>query len=111
MPCVDIPSAYPRWGPTDPVAAGFVRPDDPNGALRTAPARPTNTLAIIALVLGFVVPIGGVVVGLIALPQLRRTGEAGRGLAITGIVAGAVISVFSVLPVLLMLPELIRVFG
>jgi hypothetical protein len=84
---------------------------NPSAQPPTAPIRPTNTLAIIALVLGFVVPIGGVVVGLIALPQLRRTGEAGRGLAITGIVAGAVISVFSVLPVLLVLPDLIRVFG
>ncbi|MBN9211562.1 MAG: hypothetical protein BGO45_07185 [Microbacterium sp. 71-36] len=57
----------------------------------------TNTVAIIALVLGFVVPIGGIVAGSVALAQVKRTGEKGRGLAIGGIVVGAVMSVLSIL--------------
>jgi hypothetical protein len=76
-----------------------------------AAAAPTNVLAIIALVLGFVVPVGGIVVGIIGLSQIKRTGENGRGLAVTGVVVGAVLTVLSVLPILLLLPELLQVFG
>lgn len=49
----------------------------------------TNTLAIVALVLGLVgVSLGGVICGHIALSQIRRTGEGGRGMAIAGLVLG-----------------------
>ena len=65
----------------------------PPPAYATAPAAgKTNTLAIVALILGIVVPLGGIIVGPIALGQIKRTGESGRGLAIAGIiiaVAGA----------------------
>jgi uncharacterized Tic20 family protein len=54
-------------------------------------AAKTNTLAIVALILGIVVPIGGIICGPIALGQIKRTGENGRGLAIAGIIIGAVI--------------------
>jgi len=56
----------------------------------TGPAAKTNTLAIIALILGIVVPIGGIIVGHIALSQIKKTGEAGRGLALTGTILGYV---------------------
>jgi hypothetical protein len=49
----------------------------------------TNTLAILALVFGLlgssIVPI---VLGFVALGQIRRTGEQGRGMAIAGVVLG-----------------------
>ena len=48
----------------------------------------TNTLAIIALVLAFFVSLGGVICGHIALAQIKRTGEQGRGLAIAALVLG-----------------------
>lgn len=70
----------------------------------TAPAATqTNTLAIVALVLGFVVPIGGVVVGIIAMNQIKRTHEAGRGLAVGGIWVGAALTVLTLLPALTLL--------
>ena len=53
-------------------------------------ARATNTLAIVALVLAFVVPLGGIICGHIALGQIRRTGEGGHGLALAGTVLGYV---------------------
>lgn len=62
-----------------------------------APARPhqqpapdarTNTLAIVAIVLSFTTSIGGIVLGHIALHQIRRTAERGRGLAIAALVVG-----------------------
>jgi Na+/proline symporter len=74
------------------------------------PAQQTNVLSIIALVLGFVVPIGGVVVGIIALRQLKRRPESGRGLAVAGIIVGAALTLLTALPLLLSAPELIQVF-
>ena len=54
------------------------------------PVRPTNMLAVLALVLSFLVAVAGIVCGHLALAQIRRTGEAGRGLAIAGLVVGYV---------------------
>ncbi|MEX8034030.1 septum formation family protein [Microbacterium sp. 20-116] len=67
----------------------------------TAPAASsrTNGISILAIVLGFVFPLGGIIAGAVALAQIKRTGEKGRGLAITGIVAGAVIGVLAILAV------------
>jgi peptidyl-prolyl cis-trans isomerase B (cyclophilin B) len=54
-----------------------------------APGPPTNSLAIISLVLSLVgVSLGGVICGHIALSQIRRTGEAGHGLALAGVIIG-----------------------
>jgi hypothetical protein len=68
------------------------------------PARPTNGLAIAALVCG----VGGFVIGLSFIPaiicghlaraQIRRTGEQGAGLALAGLILGYVgIALFIVL--------------
>ncbi|MBF4595742.1 DUF4190 domain-containing protein [Curtobacterium flaccumfaciens] len=54
----------------------------------------TNTLAIVSLVLGFVIPIAGIVTGGVALAQIRRSGELGKGLAVAGVTIGAVIILF-----------------
>lgn len=62
-------------------------------ATPAAPAGPrTNTLAIVALILGFVAAPAGIVVGFIALSQIKKTGEAGHGLAIGGIIVGIVLT-------------------
>ena len=54
-----------------------------------APAVPrTNPLAISALVSAFFAPLAAIVLGHLALGQLSRTGEQGRGLAIAGLVIG-----------------------
>lgn len=57
-----------------------------------APATPqrTSTLAVVSLVVAFFVGLGGIVLGIVALVQLKRTGQRGRGLAIAGIVVGGV---------------------
>ncbi|KQO11354.1 hypothetical protein ASF06_01435 [Agreia sp. Leaf244] len=53
------------------------------------PVRPTNVLGIITLVLGVlgfaIVP---VITGHIALAQIKRTGDDGRGITIAGLVLG-----------------------
>lgn len=55
-----------------------------------APAPPTNTLAIIALVGSFFISLVGVICGHIALKQIRQSGEGGRGLALAGLIIGYV---------------------
>lgn len=60
----------------------------------------TNVVAIFAIVLGFVVPIAGIIAGAVGLAQVKRTGEKGRGLAITGIVVGSALTVLSVVAVI-----------
>jgi hypothetical protein len=48
----------------------------------------TNTLAIAALVSSFFIGPTGVILGYIALHQIKTTGEGGRGLAIAALVIG-----------------------
>ena len=55
----------------------------------------TNILSIVAIVAGFMAPIAGIVTGHLALRQIARTGEEGRGLALTGLIAGYVLTAFS----------------
>lgn len=61
----------------------------------------TNTLSIVSLVTAFVCSLAAVITGHIALSQIKRTGEAGRGLAIAGLVLGYVGIVFTTLLVIL----------
>lgn len=64
-------------------------------------ANRTNVVSIFALVLGFVVPIGGIIAGAIGLSQVKRTGEKGRGLAIAGIIVGSVMTLLGIIGVVL----------
>ncbi|RPF35994.1 DUF4190 domain-containing protein [Streptomyces sp. TLI_185] len=73
------PHAAPGPYPYQPWGQGY-RPYN-------SPA-PVNGVAIAALVLGILcfVPALGLLLGLVALRQIRRTGERGRGMAVTGAV-------------------------
>ena len=51
-------------------------------------SRPTNTMAIIALIASIVVSLVGVILGHIALSQIKKSGESGRGLAIAALIIG-----------------------
>lgn len=72
---------------TQPVAPMYVAP---------AAALPTNTLAVVSMIFGIaswvVLPIVGAIVavitGHIAVGQIKRTREGGRGMAIAGVVLG-----------------------
>lgn len=67
------PLAYQPPVPPVPVGPGYLRK--------------TNTFAVLSLIFGI---LGGIVLGVVfghvALSQIRRTGEQGRGMAITGLV-------------------------
>ncbi|SDY44296.1 DUF4190 domain-containing protein [Herbiconiux ginsengi] len=72
---------------------------EPTPAYTPAPvAQKTNVLAIVSLVisiLGF--NIIAVILGAIALSQIKKTGESGRGLALAGIIIGAVSLVIGII--------------
>jgi Domain of unknown function (DUF4190) len=51
-------------------------------------ANRTNPLAIASLISSFFISLVGIILGHIALSQIKRTGEGGRGLAIAGLVIG-----------------------
>ncbi|MFC5338811.1 DUF4190 domain-containing protein [Leucobacter denitrificans] len=55
-----------------------------------APKPPTNVFAIISLIGAFFLSIVGIIFGHIALSQIKRTGESGRGLALAGTIIGYV---------------------
>lgn len=57
----------------------------------------TNVLAIVSLIGAFVFALAGVICGHIALSQIKRTGESGRGLAIAGLVIGYAAIAFYIL--------------
>ena len=62
----------------------------------TYPAQ-TNVLAVVAVIAAVVLPLIGIVLGVIARIQIRRTGEGGGTLAIVAIIIGAVLTVLSVI--------------
>lgn len=68
---------------------GQVLPPAAYGAGLGAPASErTNTMAILALIFGLLGGLLGVIFGHIALGQIRRTGERGRGMATAGLIFG-----------------------
>lgn len=70
-----------QYGP--PPQGGYYPPPPPQGP-------PTNTMAIISLVLAFVFAPAGLILGFIARKQIKETGEGGAGLALAGIIISIV---------------------
>lgn len=101
-PAYPAPPAAPGGYPVPPAGYGAVAPGIRYGVPAPIPGAEerTNGVAIVALVLGIVVPIGGVIAGSVALAQIKRTGEKGRGLAIAGIIVGAALSALIVVGVI-----------
>ncbi|MEO8222608.1 MAG: thioredoxin domain-containing protein [Specibacter sp.] len=66
----------------------------------------TNTLAIVSLVSSFFVGLAGVITGHIALNQIKRTGEEGRGLAIAGLVIGYLMTLATIASVIVLFVSL-----
>ena len=85
----------PQYGP--PPGYGDPPPGYP-GAWR----RPTNTMAILALVMAFVFAPAGLVLGIIARKQIGQSGEEGDGMALAGIIVGGLVSAMFVLMIIFM---------
>ena len=94
------PQGAPQPSPADPYGQPTGYPPNPYGQQPAYPGYPvpaptgTNPLAIVALVLAIVcVPPIGLDLGVIALIQVNRSGQQGRGIAIAAIVISAVVTV------------------
>lgn len=82
-----------QWVPAPPAALAPTGPYPPAVMVRTVP---TNSLAVVSLVAAilswvvcpFVGAVVAVIAGHIARNQIRRTGEAGDGLALAGLIIG-----------------------
>ena len=61
----------------------------PSYAAVPQPSNPgTNVLAIVGFACSFVVALAGIICGHIALSQIKRTGESGRGFALAAVIIG-----------------------
>ncbi|GGJ73258.1 DUF4190 domain-containing protein [Glutamicibacter ardleyensis] len=60
----------------------------------------TNVFAILALILGLVTGFFGIIFGHIALSQIKKTGQPGRGMALAGLIIGYVWLAFWVVLIL-----------
>ncbi|PSL54377.1 uncharacterized protein DUF4190 [Saccharothrix carnea] len=65
------------------------------------PHRQTNGMAIAALITAFLFSPAGIVLGVLARKQIRRTGEEGWGMATAGLIVGVVLTVLWVLAIVL----------
>ncbi|AOX65049.1 hypothetical protein BJK06_04070 [Curtobacterium sp. BH-2-1-1] len=72
------------------------RPDAAPTAGAPTEVAPLSLIAVVAIALAFVAPIGGVVVGFIARREVRRTGERGDGLAFAAVLIGATLTLVTV---------------
>lgn len=64
---------------------------------------PTNKLAIVSLISSFFISILGLITGIVALKQIKRTGEKGRGLALAGTIIGSISLVATIVVTVLFL--------
>lgn len=55
-----------------------------------------NVLSIVGFILAFVFSLAGLIVSLIALSQIKKTGERGHGLALAGVILSAVFLVLGI---------------
>ncbi|WP_024356816.1 DUF4190 domain-containing protein [Leucobacter chironomi] len=94
QPTTPYPQAPHAAAPqADANAVRYQQQAAPQTAYRPQPAvattlGATNTYAVLAVIFGFLVPIAGIVFGHMGLSQIKRTGDAGRGLALTGMIVG-----------------------
>lgn len=69
----------------------------------TGPKPKTNGLAIAAIILAFLFPLIGLILGIVALSQIKKNKEGGKGLAVASIVISVVIMVAGLLTFFLVL--------
>jgi hypothetical protein len=88
------PSGYQAPGYQAPGYQASGYPPPPYAA--PTAGRPTNTMAIVALVLSFVCSPIGLILGFVARQQIRQRNEGGDGLALAAIIIGAISLVLSI---------------
>lgn len=87
LPDMQLPSAQFPEAAAGSEPAPYVAPLPAPPATATTLAA-TNAFALVSIVLAFLSPIAAIVFGHLALGQIKRNGDAGRGLALTGTIIG-----------------------
>ena len=96
QPAAGQPAPY-QTQPAQPHHVGApAQPQPAAVAYQPQPVRPslpttlahTNTFALVSILTVFLQPIAGIVFGHIGLSQIKRNGDAGRGIALTGLILG-----------------------
>lgn len=59
-----------------------------------------NTLCIVGFALAFIIPVVGLILSIIALNQINKTGGKSRGLSIAGIIIGGISTVLTVIGII-----------
>jgi hypothetical protein len=81
----------PGYGAPVPPAAGYQNSASPYSGPYSPVQEPSyNVLAIVSFISAFFVSLVAVITGHMALGQIKRTGEKGRGLALAGLIIGYV---------------------
>ncbi|MDQ3158773.1 MAG: DUF4190 domain-containing protein [bacterium] len=96
----------PQQPQQQPAPAPAPEPDKPM-ADNPTPAEggaKTNTMAILSLVFAFFIPIVGLILAIIAMGKIKKTGEGGKGLTIAALIIsilGILASIFFVFAIFL----------
>ena len=87
----NVPPAPPAQpAPSYGTSAPSYTSAPPSYAAAPGGGQKTNVLAIVSLVSAFFISLVAIITGHIALSQIKKTGEQGRGLAIAGLIIGYV---------------------
>ncbi|MFF8816627.1 DUF4190 domain-containing protein [Leucobacter sp. NPDC015123] len=107
-PLTDAAStAAPQYGYETPAYAYQAAAATPQ---RTT-VKDTNTYALVAIILAFIAPIAGIIFGHLGLNQIKRTGDAGRGLALTAVIYGYCTIALGVLFVVMYIGFIVMIIG
>lgn len=111
--------AAPQYAP--PAAPQYGAPQPQHGAPPAAPqyvpqttvppSQKTNVLAILSIIFAFVFSIAGIVLGHMALGQIKKTGEGGRGLAMTGLILSYVFTFIGLIIAIFYFVAMATLFG
>lgn len=72
------------------------QPTTPAFATVALPQAPSNGLAVAAIIAVWFSSVAGLVLGAIALRQIRVTGQSGRGMALTAVIVGSIVTGLSI---------------
>lgn len=73
----------------------------PTNTAQTPASQKTNTMAVVAIILAFLIPFVGLILGIVALSQIKKRNEGGKGLAIASIIISAFIMLMQLVVVVM----------
>jgi hypothetical protein len=97
------PSPYQSGYPSAPYAGGYGAPKTNGMAIGSLVASIIGVPLFFACFTGAIAAMVGIVLGVIALNQIKQSGEQGRGFAIAGIVIGGIVLALNLLFIILYL--------